>query len=351
MAYSCEFKSKAEYGRLQRLAGIPESSLSRQAGRYWNEYGRLPEVDEIAGADSSDTLISDYDLKERGSRFYGDMDRVGDPVQASATINNTYKDLEVKVMQFGEKALFDSTRRPNIGRFYDVRIEAPDSIGRTDNRVALSVIADKLRNVYGIPVNLIDVSERHDELNGIDWKSSKGFIHNGQIYLNLANAGLDTPIHEMMHLLLGELKYHDADLYRSLVGSMAQLPDFAKRRDGLYKYYAMEDAMEEMFVTEVAKHYGGYENAIDRLPKRVKSLISYRLKRMIDTVLMGQDSAHALPDTALTLDTSLLDMCRILGSTIADTKTKENDDYAFSHRMLANMKRDLIKNDELVEEC
>ena len=69
---------------------------------------------------------------------------------------------------------------------------------------------NKLASLYGIKFN--DITNA--ELNSEEWKSVipdvnsvNAFVYNGQIYINIDKANLDAPIHEMMHILVGSIRF------------------------------------------------------------------------------------------------------------------------------------------------
>jgi hypothetical protein len=43
--------------------------------------------------------------------------------------------------------------------------------------------------------------------------NAKGFILNGEVYINTDNCTIDTKVHELMHLFLGSIRMIDPKLY------------------------------------------------------------------------------------------------------------------------------------------
>jgi hypothetical protein len=60
-----------------------------------------------------------------------------------------------------------------------------------------------MRKYYGI--NIIPVTSNDDFPPELNVSQAKAFIYNGNIYLNIDNATIDSPIHEMLHILLGSM--------------------------------------------------------------------------------------------------------------------------------------------------
>jgi hypothetical protein len=47
----------------------------------------------------------------------------------------------------------------------------------------------------------------------VDVNSAKAFIKNGTIYINIDNATIDSPIHEMLHLFIGSISFSNPQLF------------------------------------------------------------------------------------------------------------------------------------------
>jgi hypothetical protein len=52
------------------------------------------------------------------------------------------------------------------------------------------------------------------------------FIYNGTIYINTDVAKADAPLHELLHLILGQVRYKNPKLYTQLLDSLTSLPNF-----------------------------------------------------------------------------------------------------------------------------
>jgi len=81
-------------------------------------------------------------------------------------------------------------------------------------RSVLINIADKLDKYYG--VKFIPTTTAELESLGVH-DLAKSFILNNNIYVNTDLATLDSPIHEILHLLLGSIKFQNPKLYSDLV--------------------------------------------------------------------------------------------------------------------------------------
>jgi hypothetical protein len=81
---------------------------------------------------------------------------------------------------------------------------------------------DKLQDLYGIKVH----SVTDTDLESKEWsdiierdKFVKAFIYKGEIYVNTDRATGDSTIHEMLHLLIGSIRFDNPGLYQGLIDS------------------------------------------------------------------------------------------------------------------------------------
>lgn len=351
---SCPIKTNPRYQQLKRMSGVNEDLLDVVVMTYEDAHGRYPELDEIPGADSSTILIKSFGLEEGKTAFYGNVSDIapdGNIRKASAKINSTYRDIETKVTPLADRAIVSLTRRPGFEQ-----VEGPfhvdTSTSNAKQRTVLGSIAEKLDNQYGFGVHVFNEEDAEfiPELSDVDWQSKNAFILNGEIWINTDNANLDAPIHEMMHMLLGEIKYNDPELYNYLVGSLAETADYRMARKFMFADYAERDAQEEYFVTEVSRYLAGYDTPLRRLDKARRSKLDYDIYRMTDTVFMGVNSAHQLGIEELG-NMSVIELCQRLGSAIMNRKTSFGGDLGYTHRIAANQKRELIREGRLEEHC
>lgn len=339
------------------MTGVDDRMLSVVSMFSMDKRGRMPEIDEVPFADSSPVMIKEFGLKyqENSGRFTVPTERftAGKTLGESVIkTNNRFKDVEVKAYDFDGTAILNITKRPSFGMFYEGVFDVEDGQTRSDVKQILEAMTDKSRELYGVDIKVFnsDTVESFPELKGFDYGLKNAFVLNGNIYINTDHADLDAPVHEMMHLLLGELRFNDSKLYNDTVSSMSEMPNFERVRRELYPDLAERDAMEEMFVTQMSRHLVGMDSVIDKLPLAVRSKMEYDVMRMIDTALMGSNSAIGMNFGSLK-NYSVRGLCKILGSSILNSKAKVNNDMGFSHRIAMNIKRELLKNGELKEIC
>ena len=349
---SCVIKDN-NYNRLKRLSGLDEESLDVQVGMYRDGHGRDPELDELAGVDSAPALISTLNLKEGKTTYYGKMEDIapdGDLGKANINTNNEFRDLETRFTQLGDTVITNIVRRPG----YDVYEDNFDVDGDLTNAKTISMltsIASKSEKLYGIPMHVFTSREAELKgLTGLNWQTKNAFIFNGEIWINADYARLDAPVHELMHMLLGELKYNDSELYYNIISIIADTEGYRATRRGLLWSYAEGDAREEYFVSNAALFLSGMQSDIDNLSEPIKDKIRYNIVRMMDTAFMGANSARIL-DFDTIGNMSVQEVCKRLGSVIMNHKAVFGGDLGYSHRIAANIKRKLIQENKLEEIC
>lgn len=213
---------------------------------------------------------------------------------------------------------------------------------------------NKLASLYGIKFN--DITNA--ELNSEEWKSIipdvnsvNAFVYNGQIYINIDKANLDAPIHEMMHILVGSIRFQNPNLYTELINLAEQFPNYSKL---IQKFpgRTRNDVNEEIFIEEVSKYLSGLPSNISSINSKLQYEISYNVKRLLDTILMGQDSVKTLSNDRL-FSLSLKELAQQVNSSIMKnnfhgTINVENSEL---HRKLNNIKSDLYNQGTLKEYC
>ena len=155
----------------------------------------------------------------------------------------------------------------------------------------------------------------------------------------------------MMHLLIGSIRFTNPNLYQNLVSLASQLPNYSQLAKQ-YRNKSQNDINEEILVSEVAKYLSGMKSSIDKLDKKTNYEIEYNIKRVLDTILMGQDSVKTITNDRL-YNMSLKQLAQEVNSAafINQFKGTFNSEDSALHRRLNNEKSELIKNNELQEVC
>ena len=210
---------------------------------------------------------------------------------------------------------------------------------------------NKLEKQYGVQLHTISDKElTSDEWQGIpEIQTANAFIYNGDVYINTDHARADAPIHEMTHMLLGSIRFKNPDLYYGIVQQAQNFPTFNQFMEQ-NPNRAINDNMEELFVTEMSKYLAGESSIIEQLDEHTVNELHYNMKRLLDTALMGQYSVKSIPDSKL-YRMSLADLVETVNSQMLETSFQGSLDDAALHRVLANTKSDLMKKGDLREDC
>lgn len=346
----CINKNLREYQTLKQESGLSDSELSHQVGRFLNKVGRYPYLDELKGANSEPAIRKDLNLRKDNTTNTDailqatNTDTIEDSVQV---LNNKYRDKEIEISTIGDTSRVFITQRPN---------QYSENIGVSSNEDINSFqyfndIIDKLQTLYGI--NIIPITNQ--ELNAPEWQNIAGksqvkaFIYNGDIYINTDIATVDSPVHELLHILFGSMKYNNRDMYNQIVSTAEQLDSYNEIAI-MYPNRTREDVNEEVFVTELAKYLTGRSNALSSLPTNIQYEIYYNINRTLDTMLMGDASVSCIPENQL-YQMSLKTVARLVNAAATQNNFQGTFNDARLSRILSNKKSELMNEGLLKEEC
>lgn len=357
----CLNKNSVEYQTLLKMSGLSEFKFNAFTSTFVDKFGRYPELDEIPGADSRPYLNNSLSVKTIDDTSFIKNDKIfsqtgtTDVKEANIRINNTYRDLEVKLTPSSEVSTIQVRKRPNKwDNVYEGGIIIDDSTSSSRNVGVFNSILEKLANLYGI--NFVSIT--NGELSSEQWKgvvddakTTNAFVYNGNIYINIDNSSIDAPLHEMLHLFLGSVRYSDPQLYFSMVEAMNELPNKALLARN-YKDRTDSDINEELLVSEFSKYITGQDSIISKLPVNVLHKTFYNMGRVLDSILFGEQSIATM-DTKSLFNSSLVKLSEYLGSALTNNQYSGtfNVKSAEVHRVLANVKSDLMKNKDLKEFC
>lgn len=322
---------------LQRSMGVSEDNL------------KYPELDMVDGADSSQYLIENIKLKDGGALIKNILNytKTENVQQATIEINNKHRDLEVNVLPLNKQALVNIEHRPNN----KISKDNPQN-EITKDKYAIVNIFNKLAELYGIKFNNVTIADLvHDPKfkDVLDAKHTNAFILDGEIYINTDVADVDAPIHELAHILLGGIKYQNPELYNQLISVSEQLPNYAELTKNYFNR-TRSDINEEIFVTELAKFASNRYSVIQELPEFTQHEILYNIKRLLDSIFMGDISVKALPTEQL-LSMSLPQIAEAVNSNQFTNLSRSILQDSNMHRILSNRKADLMNSNELKEQC
>ncbi len=338
----------SEYRTKLAQSGISEPVFYSFVNSFVAKYGRFPNLDEIPNADSSqhlkDTLYID-DLNSAETQTILNITQTTNIEDANVVLNDTYTDLEINVLPLNEQSIVNINRRPS--EYHIKESEQFETSQNINQSVVFNQMFDKLRTLYGI--KLIPITDQELDQYVPDIKNVSAFVHEGNIYINTDQADIDAPIHEMTHILLGSIKFKNPDLYNSLIEIAEQfdnLPSLIENNPNRIYY----DILEESFVEEVSKYLIGMSSKINTLDSKIAHELHYNIKRLLDSVLMGQYSVKSIEDTEL-YNMSLLEIAQLVNSQEFSESTLCSLDDSALHRMLSNTKSELMQSGDLREEC
>jgi len=354
----CINKNLREYQALKEMSGIPEIVLDFYCSNFLDKYDRLPELDELPQVNSEAYLRNAIKVAQIGDIDFADNAAIEDTIgvsaeEASAKINSIYKDLEVSVIPTSsEKSMVEIRHRPSEFTTGDEEVTGDFDVNQETQRVVLRQMLDRMRNLYGI--NLIEMNNDELRESGIlqqipDAANARAFVFNGDIYINSDLAGLDAPVHEMLHIFLGGMRYTNPAAYGDLIQKVSKFNSI-KRLAEFYPNRTQTDLLEEVFVTEMANLLTGKPSELNGLSKKEISTIMYEIRRNLDTMLMGNLSVKNLNIKELT-ESTILELAGKVQSTEFNTTELNIMDLADMHRRTANVKSSLMQSGELEEIC
>lgn len=341
-----------EFQTLKEKSGLSDFELEYQVQAFQEMYGRWPNLDELEGVDSEPYIRKSLHIREDNSTSIDKiLEETGteDIRDAKIQLNNEYRDKEIDIIPLKNDAIVEITKRPNTQE--DLSEDVYEQDAEINNAVLMMQTIDKLQDLYGINIKYISNSE----LNSEEWQqvpgvqSAKAFIFNGDIYVNTDNATIESPLHEMLHLIFGSIKYSEPELYQSLVDQAINFSSY-NRIAKLYPNRTQNDLNEEVFITELSKYLAGKQSDLAGLDPSVMHEISYNMYRLLDTVMMGGNSVKTIPESVL-YNLNMKQVAQIVNSAIAQGRNVGSLDSAQVSRIMANVKSDLLSKGLLREEC
>lgn len=350
---NCININSAQYRELKRLSTLPEILLKAEIMRYQdNHEGRFPTIDELPGASSINAIKQDLKIREDGTSKIEDILKftgTSDLNKANIIINDKYRDLDTEIIPLNKTAIVDIKERPSLFKY----VETPQNdFLFVDSQIFITQSLDKMAKTMGI--NIKHMSTERMKKEGIlkqvpDALQAQAFVFNGDIYVNTDVASTDSKIHELMHILLGSMRFKNPELYSELIQTVQELPNFEDIAIN-YPNRTQSDLLEEVFVDQFSKYLVGVNSNMSSLSDDILYQINYNITRTLDTILMGDNSVQALDDYTL-YNSSLKDVAKLVNSSTMVNKSHGFLEDALIHRVLANVKQELLENGDLKEEC
>ena len=343
-----------EVQTLQKESGLSDFDFEAQVRSFLDEHGRLPYLDELRGA-NSEPYIKEI-LKLNGNNvtsIQNILETTGTSTLEEATIqlNDKYRDKEVDIIPMKEYAVVMIYDRPSVDRDISTDKYYQDKV--INNTVFINQTIDRLAKVMGIqiiPMDTYELDQFIQSKGDIPGASTaKGFVYEGNIYINTDVATAETALHEMLHLILGSVKHTDPKLYASVVRKAEKFDSFGKIAK-LYPNRMHSDLCEEVFITEMSRLMVGYDSPLRDLDNDTKYALSYNMYRILDTIFMGGVSTKAIPFFNL-FNLNWKQVAQIVNSPIFQNVNQGILDDAMFSRIQANVKSELLANGELKENC
>ena len=346
---TCLNRRDPGYQALLRKSGLPQDAFDAYVSDFEARFKRRPNLDELPRANSRKDFLESLGIKNDAISVESLLNSTNSESvpEAIDKLNDDYRDLDIEANVLNKTALIDARRRPTPFEHRDeeehVVVDNPNSLEVFSN------LCNKLRDSYGINFHVIQDSDLNQWDDIPEVKTASAFVHNGEVYINTDLARVDAPIHELTHLLLGSIRFKDPELYFSLVRQAENFRHF-EDRIGNYPNMTRDDATEEIFVEEVGRYLAGMDSDIIQLPQEAQYELHYNIKRLLDTVLMGQYSVKSIENDEL-YNMTLKDLTKTVNSMIMQPMSIMGLDEASLHRMLANEKTKMIKDGNLKEDC
>lgn len=143
---------------------------------------------------------------------------------------------------------------------YNEKVQQPQPVIRH-----LNDLAEKIQDKLKIKINI----ETQSSLETLfkQWGEEmpldiRGFVRNGQIYINSSNCTEEDLFHEYTHIILGVLKAKNYDNYENLIEIVAnsnKAKNIKKNLKNLYPNLAEQDLNEEVFADLFSKYLAGQD--------------------------------------------------------------------------------------------
>lgn len=350
---SCINTNSVEFRALKECSGLSDFQLKAAIRAYQKVHpDSWPRLDEMPLANSEENLRTKLKMRQDGATTIKDIlesTNTNSPEEATIFINNLHRDLNTSILPIHEDAIVTIERRPSPYEL--VKNEARD-LRHISSPVFIAQSLKTLAQNFGIQTVYKTTRELQQEgvLDQVpEGAMASAFILNGNIVVNLDVASVDAPVHELMHVLLGAVKFTQPKLYFDLVQSAQGLKTFSQRA-ALYPHRAQMDVCEEVFVEEYSKYLSGIANEFTQLNPEILYQLNYEVSRTLDTILNGDNSVRVLP-AALRFGSTLRALGTMVNSKNMESRYQGYAESAYVARVLANVKSDLFKQHKLEEIC
>lgn len=359
----CVDTGSSQFRALQERSGLSEPLLEVLVSQYQSEHENMwPHLDELPikwensekalqkflGLDQS-SIISQEDLLKKTN--------TASIEEAIVSLNDTYRNLDIDYTPINDKVKIITGSRPS--KFRVVHTEAVD-MSYLSSSVYINQALNEVERKLGIKTINTTSAEliKSGLLNIIpEASTAAAFIYNGDIYVNEDIAGTDSKVHELLHVLMGAMKFKNPELYANIVSIVENLENYNDLAVQ-YSNRTRMDINEEIFVTEYAKMIAASANSstpvsislLQQLDEGLLYNLNYEMTRVLDTMLKGDNSTAVIPASEL-IKKTFKELGEIVNSHGMENTIQSYLDTSLMHRILANKKSDLMKEGKLKEEC
>ena len=253
---TCVNINDIQYQKLAKCVNN-ENLLQLWVSTFLDAHNRFPKIDEIPFANSSKLLdenikVSTSKQNTKYANIQSILDYTGeDNLKQAQIVLNTklHPDLEINLLPIGQTVIVQYKRRPLTRKSQEIN-EIDTNISLEAQKTIFSDMLYDLQERLGIQFKTIT----NEELNSDQWKGLIGdarcvnaFVYNGDIYINLDNATFDSPLHELAHILIGNIRFINPTLYSNLLQLVQNIPGINLKM-GQYLNRTQNDIIEELFV-------------------------------------------------------------------------------------------------------
>lgn len=345
---ACINKQSPKYQNLKKFSGTSENLLDASCTTFLEKFNRFPRFDELIQSNTEPEVRNELKVTKGNTvdlQYILDYTGKNTIEEAVQFLNNKFNDLEIDISPIVERGLITIKKRPTSAY---KEVERNEINANSKYNEFITDGLDKLQSLYGIKINYINDTE----LSKPEWndliprdKLTKAFIYNGEIYINVDKYSQDSYIHEMMHLLVGSMRFTNPQMYQNLINSVENFELYPSMLQE-YEGKSRNDVKEEIFVTQIGKYLSGMDSVVTNLSEEQLYEIQYNIIRTLDSMLMGDFSAKIVDDL---YHQTFRDVVEITNSDILTSKFDALS--AETHRKLNNLKSDLLKKNELIEIC
>lgn len=362
---TCVNTGASEFRMLKEHSGLSEFLLEVLVGDYqvehpnaWPHLDELPinwvdskkSLDQFLELDSKSIITQESLLQKTNSQSIS---------EAIVYLNDVYRNLDIDYYTINDKIKIITDGKPNPFRVVHT---PPIDMSNLSSTVYINQALNELERKLGLKTITTTTAElRKKGLLDIipEASTAAAFVYKGDIYVNEDIADVDAKVHELLHVLLGAVKFKNPQMYAQIVSVVEGLEDY---QDLITRYpnRTRMDINEELFVREYAKMLTGnldpkhpehYQTSLlQQLDSNVIYNLNYEMSRVLDTMLKGDNSVRVIPASER-FSKTFKELGEIVNAHGMENTFQSYVDSALLHRILANKKSDLMKSGHLKEEC